>query len=344
MWICYKIMIIIKDIANAWTGLESAELGFEDWLMLELMRQERLDHLAKKFKHKCDIHEFWSSDKENLLEVQDFKRRYKLNEVKALIKKHKAFESNLEVHKECIEQIINISNELNTLNYHNRSSINTRYKHICDKWDLLGRLTLNRREALEEAERILEYVDWLFYEYSNRAESFNNWMDKVRINLLDMIAEQHDHYTMNHHEFFDDNNGALVSVVVYELFGQHDEIFDLQRHYRKFRSESLPKAEELRAISALWEEARYFVQQNGLKAADNPYTLIQVNELSANWTYVNQRHPTVLSSLRVHLALKRKFKQKCDIHESWSKSKGELLKKIAFEIEKLKLNDITALI
>ena len=44
-----------------------SEKGFEEWLLAELMRLERLEHLAKKFKHKADIHEAWTSGKESML-------------------------------------------------------------------------------------------------------------------------------------------------------------------------------------------------------------------------------------------------------------------------------------
>ena len=44
-------------------------------------RLERLDHLAQKFKHKCDIHEEWSYGKEDMLQAQDFKK-CRLNELK----------------------------------------------------------------------------------------------------------------------------------------------------------------------------------------------------------------------------------------------------------------------
>ena len=48
---------MITDIHRAWNGLLGCEKGFEEWLLAELMRLERLEHLAKKFKHKADIHE-----------------------------------------------------------------------------------------------------------------------------------------------------------------------------------------------------------------------------------------------------------------------------------------------
>merc|ERR1711970_615314 len=51
---------MVSDVHSAWKGLEDAEKGFEEWLLSELMRLQRLEHLAAKFKHKCDIHEEWS--------------------------------------------------------------------------------------------------------------------------------------------------------------------------------------------------------------------------------------------------------------------------------------------
>ena len=74
-------------------------------------RLERLDHLAKKFKHKCDIHEEWAYGKEDMLQAQDFKK-CRLNELKALKKKHEAFERDLAAHQDRVEQIAAIAQEL----------------------------------------------------------------------------------------------------------------------------------------------------------------------------------------------------------------------------------------
>ena len=51
--------------------------------MFFTFRLERLDHLAQKFKHKCDIHEEWSHGKESMLQAQDFKQ-CRLNELKVI--------------------------------------------------------------------------------------------------------------------------------------------------------------------------------------------------------------------------------------------------------------------
>ena len=46
-------------------------------------RLERIDHLAKKFNHKSDIHEEWTRGKEEMLQSQDF-RNCKLNDLKVM--------------------------------------------------------------------------------------------------------------------------------------------------------------------------------------------------------------------------------------------------------------------
>lgn len=49
-----------QDIATAWQGLEQAEKGYEEWLLTEIRRLERLDHLAEKFRQKATNHENWA--------------------------------------------------------------------------------------------------------------------------------------------------------------------------------------------------------------------------------------------------------------------------------------------
>ena len=53
------------------------------WINEDLtwLRLERLDHLAQKFKHKCDTHEDWTKGKEDLLGNTDYKN-CSLNELK----------------------------------------------------------------------------------------------------------------------------------------------------------------------------------------------------------------------------------------------------------------------
>ncbi|PIO37882.1 hypothetical protein AB205_0152490 [Aquarana catesbeiana] len=88
-----------SDIANAWKGLEQVEKGYEEWLLLEIRRLERLEHLAEKFKQKASLHESWTRGKEELLSQRDYESA-SLMEIRALVRKHEAFESDLAAHQD----------------------------------------------------------------------------------------------------------------------------------------------------------------------------------------------------------------------------------------------------
>lgn len=73
------------------------------------------------------------------------------------------------------------------MEYHDSISVNTRCQRICDQWDRLGALTQRRRQALDDAERILEKIDILHLEFAKRAAPFNNWLDGTREDLVDIF-------------------------------------------------------------------------------------------------------------------------------------------------------------
>ncbi|KAL0162550.1 hypothetical protein M9458_041946, partial [Cirrhinus mrigala] len=131
---------MVSDIANAWKGLEQVEK--------EIRRLERLDHLAEKFKQKSTLHQSWTTGKEELLSLKDYESA-SLMEIRALMRKHEAFESDLAAHQDRVEQIAAIAQELNELDYYDAATINAQCQGICDQWDNLGTLTQKRRESLE---------------------------------------------------------------------------------------------------------------------------------------------------------------------------------------------------
>uniref|UniRef100_A0A8V0Y5A2 Actinin, alpha 4 n=1 Tax=Gallus gallus TaxID=9031 RepID=A0A8V0Y5A2_CHICK len=174
---------MVSDINTGWQHLEQAEKGYEEWLLNEIRRLERLDHLAEKFRQKASIHEAWTEGKEAMLKQKDYETAT-LSDIKALIRKHEAFESDLAAHQDRVEQIAAIAQELNELDYYDSPSVNARCQKICDQWDVLGSLTHSRREALE---RQLETIDELHLEYAKRAAPFNNWMESAMEDLQDMF-------------------------------------------------------------------------------------------------------------------------------------------------------------
>lgn len=60
----FSVLCLVQDINNAWGNLEGAEKGYEEWLLNEIRRLERLDHLAEKFRQKAAIHEAWTEGTE----------------------------------------------------------------------------------------------------------------------------------------------------------------------------------------------------------------------------------------------------------------------------------------
>ncbi|KAI4503710.1 hypothetical protein M0802_001113 [Mischocyttarus mexicanus] len=286
---------MVSDINKAWKGLELAEKSFEEWLLSEMMRLERLEHLAQKFKHKADAHEDWTAGKEEMLTSQHF-RQCKLNELKALKKKHEAFESDLAAHQDRVEQIAAIAQELNTLEYHDSVSVNARCQRICDQWDRLGTLTQRRRQALDEAERILEKIDVLHLEFAKRAAPFNNWLDGTREDLVDMFIV----HTMEEIQGLMDAHAAFKATL-----GEADK--------------------EYNAIVGLVREVESIVKQFQIPGGlENPYTTLTALDLTKKWSDVRQLVPQRDGTLQAELRkqqnnelLRRQFAEKANAVGPW---------------------------
>ncbi|CAB1344030.1 unnamed protein product [Coregonus sp. 'balchen'] len=114
---------MVSDITSAWTGLEQAEKGYEEWLM----------------------------SKDSVLSHKDYES-CSLTEVRALLRKHEAFESDLAAHQDRVEQIAAIAQELKEIPF-----------------PYLG--------VSQRTEKLLETIDQLFLEFSKRSAPFNNWME-----------------------------------------------------------------------------------------------------------------------------------------------------------------------
>uniref|UniRef100_W5NAI1 Actinin, alpha 4 n=1 Tax=Lepisosteus oculatus TaxID=7918 RepID=W5NAI1_LEPOC len=248
---------MVSDINNAWHSLEQAEKGYEEWLLNEIRRLERLDHLAEKFRQKAAIHEGWTDGKEAMLTQKDYETA-SLSEVKALLKKHEAFESDLAAHQDRVEQIAAIAQELNELDYYDSPSVNARCQKICDQWDRLGTLTQSRRESLERTEKQLESIDELYLEYAKRAAPFNNWMEGAMEDLQDMF-------------------------IVHNI----EEIQGLISAHEQFKA-TLPEAnKERESIQGIQSEVQKIAQYNNIRlSGNNPYTSITPQAINSQWEKV----------------------------------------------------------
>ncbi|XP_044532384.1 alpha-actinin-2 isoform X2 [Sminthopsis crassicaudata] len=301
---------MVSDIAGAWQRLEQAEKGYEEWLLNEIRRLERLEHLAEKFRQKASTHESWAYGKEQILLQKDYESA-SLTEVRALLRKHEAFESDLAAHQDRVEQIAAIAQELNELDYHDAASVNDRCQKICDQWDRLGTLTQKRREALERTEKLLETIDQLHLEFAKRAAPFNNWMEGAMEDLQDMF-------------------------IVHSI----EEIQSLITAHEQFKA-TLPEADgERQAIMSIQNEVEKVIQSYNIRiSSSNPYSTVTMDELRAKWDKVKQLVPVRDQSLQEELArqhanerLRRQFAAQANAVGPWIQNKMEEIARSSIQI------------
>uniref|UniRef100_A0A8C8K2X5 Actinin alpha 3b n=1 Tax=Oncorhynchus tshawytscha TaxID=74940 RepID=A0A8C8K2X5_ONCTS len=289
---------MVSDIANAWKGLEQVEKGYEEWLLTEIRRLERLDHLAEKFKQKCSLHQSWTSGKEELLSMKDYESA-SLMEIRALMRKHEAFESDLAAHQDRVEQIAAIAQELNELDYHDASSVNARCQGICDQWDNLGTLTQKRRDSLERVEKLWETIDQLYLEFAKRAAPFNNWMDGAMEDLQDMFI-------------------VHSTEEIHSLITAHDQ----------FKA-TLPEADKERmATMGIQSEIVKIAQTYGIKLSGvNPYTNLSPQDITNKWEAVKHLVP-----LRDQMLQEEVFAAQANIIGPWIQTKMEEIGHVSVDI------------
>ncbi|XP_041092165.1 alpha-actinin-4 [Polyodon spathula] len=301
---------MVSDINNAWHGLEHAEKGYEEWLLNEIRRLERLDHLAEKFRQKATIHEAWTEGNEAMLTKKDYETAT-LSDIKALLRKHEAFESDLAAHQDRVEQIAAIAQELNELDYYDSPSVNARCQKICNQWDVLGSLTQSRREALERTEKQLESIDELYLEYAKRAAPFNNWMEGAMEDLQDMF-------------------------IVHNI----EEIQGLLSAHEQFKATLSDADKERESIQGIHSEVQKIAQYNNIKLpGGNPYTTITPQALNDKWNKVQQLVPQRDRALQEELArqqsnerLRRQFANHANVVGPWIQNKMEEIGRISIEM------------
>lgn len=247
--------ILVSNIDKAWKDLEQAEKDFQDWILNQLRKLERLDHLAMKFKHKCDIHEAWSAGQDEYLKADDITGA-SLATLLAARKRHEAFESDLAAQQDRVEQIVAIAQELNTLGYSKVDEVNTRCKKICDGWDTLGDLTIARNQKLADEIEKAERLDNLWLEYAKKASPFNNWMDGAKEDLMDLFS---------------------VHTI--------EEVQDLKDAQEKFKANMPAAQEEYESILSI---QKYIDSMSDQK---NPYTNTNASDLTAKWDEILELIP-----------------------------------------------------
>ncbi|KAM4663138.1 spectrin beta chain, erythrocytic-like [Discoglossus pictus] len=172
---------LVSDINRAWEHLEKAEHEHESALRYELIRQEKLEQLAKRFDRKAAMREAWLSENQHLISQDNF--GYDLPSVEAAKKKHEAIETDIFAYEERIQALVNVAKELENERYHDIKRVNARKDNVIRLWQyLLEMLHARRGRLIMNLE-----LQLLFQEMLHTV----TWMDEMKVSLLSTDIGKH---------------------------------------------------------------------------------------------------------------------------------------------------------
>ncbi|NWR44493.1 SPTB1 protein, partial [Regulus satrapa] len=172
---------LVSDINRAWEQLEKAEHERELALRNELIRQEKLEQLARRFDRKAAMREAWLSENQRLVAQDNFGQD--LAAVEAAKKKHEAIETDTAAYRERVQAIEAVAKELEVEGYHDIQRINGRKDNILWLWEQLLELLAARRQRLE----MNLSLQHLFQEMLHCID----WMDEVKVKLASSESGKH---------------------------------------------------------------------------------------------------------------------------------------------------------
>ncbi|XP_056101531.1 spectrin beta chain, erythrocytic isoform X2 [Rhinichthys klamathensis goyatoka] len=165
---------LVSDINKAWERLEKAEHDRERVLRDELVRQEKLEQMARRFDRKAAMRETWLLENQRLVAQDNF--GYDLTAVEAAKKKHDAIETDIAAYEERVQALVALSKELEAERYHDAKRIDARKDNILRLWDYLQELLKARRSRLDKNLTLQSIFQEMLYIIS--------WMDEMKNRLL----------------------------------------------------------------------------------------------------------------------------------------------------------------
>ncbi|XP_046886092.1 spectrin beta chain, non-erythrocytic 1 isoform X2 [Hypomesus transpacificus] len=172
---------LISDINKAWERLEKAEHERELALRTELIRQEKLEQLARRFDRKAAMRETWLSENQRLVSQDNF--GFDLQAVEAATKKHEAIETDIAAYEERVRAVVSVARELEAENYHDIKRITARKDNVNRLWEYLLELLKARRLRLEMNLGLQRVFQEMLY--------IMDWMDEMKMLLLSQDYGKH---------------------------------------------------------------------------------------------------------------------------------------------------------
>ncbi|XP_077469904.1 spectrin beta chain, non-erythrocytic 1 isoform X2 [Stigmatopora argus] len=172
---------LISDINKAWERLEKAEHERELALRTELIRQEKLEQLARRFDRKAAMRETWLSENQRLVSQDNF--GFDLQAVEAATKKHEAIETDIAAYEERVQAVVSVAKELEAESYHDIKRITARKDNVIRLWEYLLELLKARRLRLEQTLGMQRVFQEMLY--------IMDWMDEMKMLLLSQDYGKH---------------------------------------------------------------------------------------------------------------------------------------------------------
>nr|XP_061798089.1 spectrin beta chain, erythrocytic-like [Nerophis lumbriciformis] len=172
---------LVGDINRAWKLLEHAEHERERVLRDELIRQEKLEQMARRFDRKAAMRETWLLENQRLVAQDNF--GYDLPAVEAAQKKHDAIETDIAAYQERVQALVDISRELEAERYHDAKRVDARKDNVLRLWDYLQELLRARRSRLEKNLTLQKIFQEMLHIIS--------WMDDMKVRLLSPDIGKH---------------------------------------------------------------------------------------------------------------------------------------------------------
>uniref|UniRef100_A0A3P8TC17 Spectrin beta chain, non-erythrocytic 1 n=1 Tax=Amphiprion percula TaxID=161767 RepID=A0A3P8TC17_AMPPE len=172
---------LISDINKAWERLEKAEHERELALRMELIRQEKLEQLARRFDRKAAMRETWLSENQRLVSQDNF--GFDLQAVEAATKKHEAIETDIAAYEERVQAVVAVAKELEVEHYHDIKRIAARKDNVIRLWEYLLELLKARRQRLEMNLSLQRVFQEMLY--------IMDWMDEMKMLLLSQDYGKH---------------------------------------------------------------------------------------------------------------------------------------------------------
>jgi hypothetical protein len=162
-----------SEIDALWEKLEAEERARESALRDELRRQEKLDHLRRRFALKAGKLDAWLTAKEDYLNTEESVNS--LNEAQTKLKNHEAFDDEYSKSKPRVDALQHLANEIKELNAPDANDILAQSDQLANRWSGLAGPQQKKRADLEDKLAKEQKKEELRLEWAKQAKEYNDW-------------------------------------------------------------------------------------------------------------------------------------------------------------------------